>query len=142
MTLIEAPFVTAVIATNQCTPHDLMVLFGIPGNACATNRSRLYHDESLTRYVDIPDGDIVAFESVKTASGLDACFVWVHGSADLIRGSLGSAHVDLKTSFFSGDIWQDYEPHRVNDGATGFTMPPCPKTAPPCTVGTPSCPGG
>jgi hypothetical protein len=66
--------------------QDLVALDGYLGSSTEDGKQRLYHDVSLSFWVDIDQDDLVHKETVSVRGAPDASVVWVKRGALLTAG--------------------------------------------------------
>ncbi|HVR41701.1 MAG TPA: hypothetical protein VMU84_21570 [Thermoanaerobaculia bacterium] len=99
-----SPFVQAV-AGDGTSPPDVRVLTGWLGASGDDGYARLYLDQELSTYVDIPRDAILYSEDIPDSRPAGARNVWVRRDAELKEG--GSA-ITRAAKFLFGQVQQDF----------------------------------
>ena len=143
-------------------PPDLLLLSGYLGASSEEGHVRLYLDEELAHYVEIPEGAIRHTHEISLEqSPLGGSLVWIERAAEVVHGKVGTER--QRATFLEGQIARDFmggaaaaapglgaaragrvaipDPSRANPGCT-IIGPGCRKTVFPddnCTIIGPGC---
>lgn len=99
-------FVGRIVQDPNETPR-VTLLSGYLGSSSEEGHVRLYLDEELSRYVEIPEKAILhAQELSPEQSPLGGSLVWIDSGAEVVHGPVGSKR--RKANFLEGQIAQDY----------------------------------
>jgi hypothetical protein len=119
------------IVSDPNNPPDALLLTGYLGKSSDQGYIRLYLDEELSDYVELPEsGVLYAQEMSKEDSPLGGSYVWIQRNAQVIQGPVGPNR--MTASFLSG---------RIQRQQLVAAQPPAapPGPALPITVGGPAC---
>ena len=117
-------------------PPDSVVLRGFMGKSDRDGHRRLYLDDSLSSWVEIPEEEILHVET--TPDDESGTAIWVKRSAQLETKSVQSASAPAE--FLSGDI-AGAAAGGLRPGAPGLKGVPLSPFCPPWTVEEIRCPG-
>src|SRR5687768_11284694 len=107
-TLSEDPAVSGLVPDPGEVP-DVQVYIGLPGKSLRKGHWRLYLTLELNEYLEIPDADIVHFESLDSQqTPLRGTAVWVKRSAEVARTRTGPR--EMQVEFLGGDLSQAFLP--------------------------------
>jgi len=102
----ESTFVGKIVKDPKKHVATLL-LTGFVGRSSEKDHTRLYFDEQLSQYVEIPDQAILHSEPIpKEQSPLGGVYVWIDRDAQLVQGPAGTDRV--KAKFFEGPIVQGF----------------------------------
>lgn len=88
-------------------PQPVTLLSGYLGSSSEEGHVRLYLDEELCRYVEIPEKAIRHTQELSPEqSPLGGSLVWIDRDAEVLHGAAGSER--RKATFLEGQIAQDY----------------------------------
>src|SRR5215211_136674 len=108
------------IVQNPKEPPGVTLLSGYLGSSSEEGHVRLYLDEELCRYVEIPEKAIRHTQELPPEqSPLGGSLVWIDSGAEVVHGPAGSER--RKATFLEGQIAQDY--FGSAGGGTGTTTP-------------------
>ncbi|HWS88787.1 MAG TPA: hypothetical protein VN282_17565 [Pyrinomonadaceae bacterium] len=109
------------IVRDPNEPPCLTLLSGYLGSSSEEGHVRLYLDEELCRYVEIPEKAIRHTQELPPEqSPLGGSLVWIDRDAEVMHGAAGSER--RKATFLEGQIAQDYIGGGGSDYAsTGIT---------------------
>lgn len=93
------PLVEALASDPNSPPTPATKLFGFPGPAAEADATRLWLDEDLTTYVDVPDAAILHSRTLDDDQGT---YLWVDPAATLTYSSAQSHQV--QADFLGGSI--------------------------------------
>ena len=95
------------IVRDPNEPPNVMLLSGYLGSSSEEGHVRLYLDEELGRYVEIPQKAIRHTQELPPEqSPLGGSLVWIDRDAEVVHGAAGSER--SKATFLEGQIAQDY----------------------------------
>lgn len=95
------------IVRDPNEPPDVLLLSGYLGSSSEEGHVRLYLDEELCRYVEIPEKAIRHTQELPPEqSALGGSLVWLDRNAEVVHGPVGSDR--RKATFLEGQIAQDY----------------------------------
>src|SRR5215211_2018794 len=95
------------IVQNPKEPPGVTLLSGYLGSSSEEGHVRLYLDEELCRYVEIPEKAIRHTQELPPEqSPLGGSIVWIDREAEVLHGAAGSER--RKATFLEGQIAQDY----------------------------------
>lgn len=95
------------IVQNPKEPPGVTLLSGYLGSSSEEGHVRLYLDEELCRYVEIPEKTIRHTQELSPEqSPLGGSLVWIDRDAEVLHGAAGSER--RKATFLEGQIAQDY----------------------------------
>ncbi|HEX7318364.1 MAG TPA: hypothetical protein VF297_30945 [Pyrinomonadaceae bacterium] len=95
------------IVQDPNEPPNVMLLSGYLGSSSEEGHVRLYLDEELCRYVEIPQKAIRHSQELPPEqSPLGGSLVWIDRDAEVVHGAAGSER--RKATFLEGQIAQDY----------------------------------
>jgi hypothetical protein len=95
------------IVTDPKEPPCVTLLSGYLGSSSEEGHVRLYLDEELCRYVEIPEKAIRHTQELSPEqSPLGGSLVWIDQDAEVLHGAAGSER--RKATFLEGQIAQDY----------------------------------
>lgn len=104
------------IVQNPNDPPKVTLLSGFLGSSSEEGHVRLYLDEELSRYVEIPEKAIRHIQKLlPEQSPLGGSLVWIDSGAEVVHGAAGAER--RKATFLQGQIEQDYI-----GGAGGFGL--------------------
>jgi len=119
------------IVSDPNNPPDALLLTGYLGKSSEQGYIRLYLDEELSDYVEIPEDAILhTQELLQDDSPLGGSYLWIQRNAQVIHGPVGPNR--MTASFLSGRIQR-----QQLVAAQPPAVPPGP--ALPVTVGGPGC---
>jgi hypothetical protein len=95
------PLVEALASDPNQPPKPATRLFGFPGPAADSKSTRLWLDEELSSYVDVPDEAILHSQTLAEDRGT---LLWVDPAATLTHGASGAQEVQAE--FLGGAIAQ------------------------------------
>ncbi|HVD39715.1 MAG TPA: hypothetical protein VNC16_01770 [Solirubrobacterales bacterium] len=95
------PLVEALASDPSQPPKPATRLFGYPGPAADSKSTRLWLDEELSSYVDVPNDAILHSKTLDDDAGT---ILWVDPTATLTHGSPGAQEVQAE--FLGGTIAQ------------------------------------
>jgi hypothetical protein len=121
------PLVEALNPDPAKPPQRTVKLLGLPGPAPDAGHTRLWLDEALTAYVDVPNDAILYSKTLPDDAGT---VLWVAADAPLTHGSV-SSH-ETQASFLAGAITASHLA-----GAAGVAGP-----SPRLVTGPTACPSG
>lgn len=138
------------IVTDPANPVGHTVLRGFIGASTDKDHVRVYADESLNSFIDIPQRAIVYTKELSN-SPLGGSTIWVKAGTEYVFGQASSGRKARK-KFFEGPVYQEYITAYVNQGGPDPTdsfsvvctgegcpsMPYCPSS----TCPTYTCPTG
>lgn len=105
------------IVQNPKEPPGVTLLSGYLGSSSEEGHVRLYLDEELCRYVEIPEKVIRHTQELPPEqSPLGGSLVWIDREAEVLHGAAGSER--RKATFLEGQIAQDYIGSAGGIGAT------------------------
>src|SRR5687768_12276310 len=108
----------ARIVQDPKEPPELLLLSGYMGASSEEGCVRLYLDEELGRYVEIPADAIRHTQELPPEqSPLGGSLVWIDRKAEVVHGKAGGER--SKASFLEGQIAQDYMGSAAAGGAAG-----------------------
>jgi hypothetical protein len=110
------PLVEALNPDPARPPQPSVKLFGLPGPAPDADHTRLWLDEGLSSYLDVPNGAILYSKTLPDDAGT---VVWVAADAALTHGSV-SSH-ETQASFLTGELAATHLAGAA--GAAGATAP-------------------
>lgn len=106
------------IVQDPNAPPSVTLLSGYLGSSSEEGHVRLYLDEELCRYVEIPEKAIRhTQELLPEQSPLGGSLVWIDRDAEVLHGAAGSER--RKATFLEGQIAQDYIGGAGGTGASG-----------------------
>ena len=95
------------IVQDPNEPPNVMLLSGYLGSSSEEGHVRLYLDEELCRYVELPEKAIRHTQELPPEqSPLGGSLVWIDRDAEVLHGAAGSER--RKATFLEGQIAQDY----------------------------------
>lgn len=95
------------IVRDPKDPPQVTLLSGYLGSSSEKEHVRLYLDEELSRYVEIPENAIRYTQALPPEqSPLGGSLVWIDSGAEVLHGAAGSER--RKATFLEGQIAQDY----------------------------------
>ena len=95
------------IVQDPNAPPSVTLLSGYLGSSSEEGHVRLYLDEELCRYVEIPEKAIRHTQELPPEqSPLGGSLVWIDRDAEVLHGAAGSER--RKATFLEGQIAQDY----------------------------------
>lgn len=95
------------IVQDPNEPPNVMLLSGYLGSSSEEGHVRLYLDEELGRYVEIPEKAIRHTQELPPEqSPLGGSLVWIDRDAEVVHGAAGTER--RKATFLEGQIAQDY----------------------------------
>jgi hypothetical protein len=95
------------IVQDPNEPPGVTLLSGYLGSSSEEGHVRLYLDEELCRYVEIPEKAIRHTQELSPEqSPLGGSLVWIDRGAEVLHGAAGSER--RKATFLEGQIAQDY----------------------------------
>jgi hypothetical protein len=131
----EDDLVTKIVSDPKNPPNTLL-LTGFLGKSSDAGHVRLYLNEELSDYVDIPETAILHIEEMsKGESPLGGNYVWIQRDAQLVYGPVTAA--GIRGSFLEGRIQQQFLPAAP---AAAAIPRPFTSTDPACTEFGPRCP--
>ena len=130
-----ADFVDKIVKDPKNPPATVM-LTGYLGASSEPDHTRLYFDQHLSSYVDIPNQAILHQQDAKSDDGLQASHVWIARNAQLIHGAPAADRP--KGTFLEGQIMQDHMAGAAG-GAGGLQITHAPLFCP-ITVSPVQCP--
>jgi len=108
----------AKIVKDPKQPPQAIVLTGFLGDSSEAGHTRLYFDQTLSRYVDLPDTGILHAEPLpKEHSPLGGHTVWVDRNAEL---ATRAASGRVPASFLQGPLTQNLSFTAGTGGAAGM----------------------
>jgi len=97
-----------VVRPDPRSTEQLTLLQGFIGQSSETGHIRVYSDESLNGFVEVPEESIVYAQKVSaTESALGGSRIWVRSDVVVTYGDPKSANRP-KSTFLEGDIMQQY----------------------------------
>jgi hypothetical protein len=131
------PLVKALVPDPSKPPTPSVKLIGLPGDSPDSGATRLWLDESLTAYVDVPTASVLHSQVLPDDAGT---ILWVARDAQLTYGTVATQSAEA--SFLSGQITSS---HMAGAAAAAGVAPtpitprpslvmPCPSTTVPCQV--------
>ncbi|MBR0871315.1 hypothetical protein JQ633_13185 [Bradyrhizobium tropiciagri] len=129
-----ADFVDKIVKDPKNPPATVM-LTGYLGGSSEPDHTRLYFDPHLSSYVDIPNSAILHQQDAKSDDGLQASYVWIARSAQLIQGAPAAERP--KGTFLEGQIMQD---HMAAAGGVAALQPTHAPMLCPITISPVQCP--
>ncbi|MFL6331851.1 MAG: hypothetical protein ACJ754_00750 [Pyrinomonadaceae bacterium] len=95
------------IVQDPNAPPSVTLLSGYLGSSSEEGHVRLYLDEELSRYVEIPQKAVRYTQELPPEhSPLGGSLLWVDRDAEVVHGAAGSERP--KATFLEGQIAQDY----------------------------------
>ena len=95
------------IVKDPNEPPNATLLSGYLGSSSEEAHVRLYLDEGLSRYVEIPEKAILHTQELPPEqSPLGGSLVWIDSGAEVVHGPVGSER--RRATFLEGQIAQDY----------------------------------
>jgi hypothetical protein len=95
------------IVQDPNEPPNVTLLSGYLGSSSEEGHVRLYLDEELSRYVEIPEKAIRHTQELPPEqSPLGGSLVWIDRDAEVVHGAAGAER--RKATFLEGQIAQDY----------------------------------
>ena len=95
------------IVQDPSQPPDLLLLSGYLGASSEEGHVRLYLDEELSRYVELPEKSIRHTQELSPEqSPLGGSLVWLERGAEVLHGSASEER--RKATFLEGQIAQDH----------------------------------
>ena len=120
-------FITSV-RPDPNSSEQLQLLQGYLGKSSLNGHVRLYFDEALNNYVEVPEADILhALPYDKSENPLGGCRLWVKKSTIVTFGDPKAANRP-KSSFLEGDLMSAYGNLGINP--QGYTPNPTLPTGP------------
>lgn len=112
------------IVQDPKAPPSVTLLSGYLGSSSEEGHVRLYLDEELCRYVEIPEKAIRHTQELPPEqSPLGGSLVWIDRDAEVLHGAAGSER--RKATFLEGQIAQDY----IGGGGGGYDQSIVTRTA-------------
>lgn len=122
-------------------PKDVepnVLLEGYAGESSEPNHVRLYTDDALNSFIDLPKNAIIhVVSNSREENPLGGCKVWVKQSTVFTYGDPNHANRP-KSSFLEGDIMDNFQATNANVNTAAFQPTP---TQPTCLGNTPICIG-
>jgi hypothetical protein len=115
------PLVEALVPDPGEPPQRTTRLFGYPGPSTDSNATRLYLDQDLSTYVDVPNDAIRHSQTLENDQGTH---VWVDPAAPL-KFSTTQTH-EVQADFLSGSIAQQHLGTAAAAGAVPGAVLPTP----------------
>jgi hypothetical protein len=115
------PLVEALVPDPGEPPQRTTRLFGYPGPSTDSNATRLYLDQDLSTYVDVPNDAIRHSQTLENDQGTH---VWVDPAAPL-KFSTTQTH-EVQADFLSGSIAQQHLASATAAGAALGAIHPTP----------------
>lgn len=126
------------IVQDPNAPPSVTLLSGYLGSASEEGHVRVYLDEELCRYVEIPEKAIRHTQELSPEqSPLGGSLIWIDRDAEVLHGAAGSER--RKATFLEGQIAQDYMGGGFDHLSGGTTTQTRECVAPPPTSVGPSC---
>jgi hypothetical protein len=126
------------IVQDPNEPPSVTLLSGYLGSASEEGHVRVYLDEELCRYVEIPEKAIRHTQELSPEqSPLGGSLVWIDRDAEVVHGAAGSER--RKATFLEGRIAEDYMGGGSDYLSGGITTQTRECVGPPPTSVGPSC---
>lgn len=126
------------IVQDTNDPPSVTLLSGYLGSSSEEGHVRLYLDEELSRYVEIPEKAVRHTQELSPEqSPLGGSLVWIDRDAEVLHGAAGSGR--RKATFLEGQIAQDYMGGGFGYLSGGITTQTRQCVGPPPTSVGPSC---
>ena len=121
----------ASVRPDPSASEQVQLLQGYLGKSNVDGHVRVYFDEALNNFIEVPENDILhALPCDKSENALGGCRLWVKKSAVVTFGDPKAAN-RLKSSFLEGDLMSAYGNFGITpQGLTPFPTEPFTPTNP------------
>ena len=127
------------IVTDPRNPPNTLLLKGYVGASSEEGHVRLYLDNELSEYVEIPEAAILHSQEIpKEKSPIGGSYLWIQRDASLIHGPASAERT--KASFLQGRIMTQACPLAEPIPAQTVIGPACGTIIDGCTDAGPKCP--